>query len=65
MNLGFTYKLGGFGFTLNSYLFAGARPYVCNYCSKNFSNHSNKRKHIMQSHRELEAAAQLAAAAKQ
>lgn len=41
----------------------GARPYVCNYCSKTFSNHSNKRKHIMQSHRELEAQAQAAAEA--
>jgi len=44
----------------------GARPYVCNYCTKNFSNHSNKRKHIVQSHRELEMAAVAAAeAAKQ
>ena len=30
------------------HVFSGARPYVCNYCTKNFSNHSNKRKHIMQ-----------------
>ena len=44
--VGITYKLPS---VLNSHsVFSGARPYVCNYCTKNFSNHSNKRKHIMQ-----------------